>query len=301
MSIRHALLSLFLVLAAPAAAQELEPRAFSQVPVGMNFAILSWGYAGGDVIFDSSVPIEDATGNIQTITAGYVRSLGLWGKSAKLAVLVPYSAGDWEGQLDGSHAATSRTGFRDPAVQLSVNLIGGPALRMRDLALTTERTVAGISVLATAPLGRYDPSKLINLGAGRWMVRPRLGVSHSTGRWTVEFMGSVRLYQDNGDFYGGSTLAQDPLWSATADVLYRFRRGFWLGLGGALVTGGRTIVDGDAKNTYQKNHRLGAILAYPLNTQHSLKLLYVAGLRTTVGSDFDTVSLAWQMRWGGMD
>jgi len=299
--VRHVFLFFVLVLATPATAQELEPRAFSQVPVGMNFAVLSWGYAGGDVIFDSSVPIEDATGNIHTITAGYVRSLGLWGKSAKLAVLLPYSAGDWEGQLDGDHATASRTGFRDPAVQLSVNLIGGPALRMRDLALYKERTVVGISVLATVPVGQYDPAKLINLGAGRWMTRTRLGVSHSTGRWTMEIMGSVRLYQDNGDFYGGNTLAQDPLWSTTADVLYRFRRGFWLGVGGAVVTGGRTIVNGDAKDTYQQNHRLGAILAYPLNTRHSLKLVYVSGLRTTVGSDFDTVSLAWQMRWGGMD
>ena len=73
------------LLASTAAAQDLEPRAFSQTPVGMNFALLSWGYTGGDLSFDQSVPIEDATGRIELATAGYVRSFGLLGKSAKLA------------------------------------------------------------------------------------------------------------------------------------------------------------------------------------------------------------------------
>jgi hypothetical protein len=299
--VRHPLpwLALALLATAPVRGQELEPRAFSQTPVGMNFALLTLGYATGDLLFDQSVPIEDATGEIRTVSVGYARSLALFGASAKLAVVVPYGVGDWAGQLDGRRESASRHGFTDPAVQLSVNFLGAPALRMRDLTAYREGTVAGIAVLTTVPVGQYDPARLINLGTSRWAVRPRLGASHNTGRWTLEAMGSVWLYQDNDDFYGNRTLSQDPLWSCSADAIYRFRRGFWLGVGAALVSGGRTAVDGVAKDTYQRTDQFGAILSYPLNRRHSLKLVYVAGLRTRVGADFDSVSLTWQVGWGG--
>lgn len=45
---------------APASAQELEPRAYSNAPVGMNFFVAGYGYSGGGVAFDPSVPLADA-------------------------------------------------------------------------------------------------------------------------------------------------------------------------------------------------------------------------------------------------
>ena len=287
------------LLASTAAAQDLEPRAFSQTPVGMNFALLSWGYTGGDLSFDQSVPIEDATGRIQLATAGYVRSFGLLGKSAKLAALVPFGFGDWEGEVGGEQESTTRTGFLDPAVQLAVNLIGAPALAMGDMPRYRESTVVGLALLASAPLGQYDPAKLINLGANRWSLRPRVGISQRLGKWHVEALGGVRLFADNNDFFGGKTVTQDPLWTLTIDGVRQFRRGFWLSLGWAVTDGGQTTVDGITGDTHQHNHQVGAILAYPLGPRHSLKLMYINGLSTRIGADFDNVSLAWQMRWGG--
>jgi hypothetical protein len=52
-----------LVLAASlsprADAQTLEPRSFSNAPVGMNFAIAGYGYSSGSVAFDPAVPLTD--------------------------------------------------------------------------------------------------------------------------------------------------------------------------------------------------------------------------------------------------
>ena len=55
-----AALALFgLAAAVTAQAQELEPRTYSNTPVGMNFLLLGYAYSVGDVSFDTSAPIED--------------------------------------------------------------------------------------------------------------------------------------------------------------------------------------------------------------------------------------------------
>jgi hypothetical protein len=36
----------------------------------------------------------------------------------------------------------------------------------------------------------------------------------------------------------------------------------------------------------------------PVSRRHSLKLLATTGASTRTGTDFDTLSLAWQYRWG---
>ena len=41
-----------LLVAVPALAQDLEPRSFSQAPVDMNFAALTYAHATGEVLFD---------------------------------------------------------------------------------------------------------------------------------------------------------------------------------------------------------------------------------------------------------
>ena len=45
-------LGVSLALATTAAAQELEPRAYSPNPTGANFVLLAYGHSTGDVVFD---------------------------------------------------------------------------------------------------------------------------------------------------------------------------------------------------------------------------------------------------------
>jgi hypothetical protein len=53
------LLALLVLIPAQAAAQELEPRALTNVPIGWNFAMVGYRYATGNVLLDPAVPIED--------------------------------------------------------------------------------------------------------------------------------------------------------------------------------------------------------------------------------------------------
>lgn len=250
-------------LAGTAVAQDLEPRSFSQTPVGMNFVALFYGLAGGEVLFDQAVPITDAHGTVNTLGAAYVRTQGFFGASSKVKVVIPYAWGDWDGYLSGDYVSTSRTGFSDPQIQWSVNFLGAPAITMSEMRTYNKHTVVGASLQVSVPLGQYDPEKLINLGQNRWGLRPRLGFSHSKKGWTVEGMGSVWLYTENPDFYGGHKVTQDPLWSMQGNVIRQYRSGIWFGLGFGISRGGKVASDGIYTDTYKKNTRWAAVFPIP--------------------------------------
>lgn len=287
-----------LVIAVPVAAQDLEPRAFSPVPTGVNFAALGYGYSFGNVLLDPSVPLEDGTGKVHSAIGAYVRTFSFFGMSAKADAIVPFAFGDWEGKLAGQDTTRSATGFGDLGMRLAVNFVGAPAMTAREFASFEQKTVVGASLRVLAPLGQYDNDRVINLGTNRWTFISRVGVSRKLGRWYLEAVGSVSLYTDNPDARG-QTLSQDPFYAITGDVTYVFRNGAWVSANAGLGAGGRVSVGGAASSDRQQNTRFGATLAYPLNRRSSLKLAWVTGVSTRLGADFDSVILLYQYRWGG--
>jgi hypothetical protein len=280
-------------------AQDLQPRAFSPAPAGLNTVLVGYALSSGNVFFDQALLIEDATGEVHGITAAYVRTLGFFGKLAKFSAIVPYAFGDWEGKVDGVPASTSREGFADPRVQLAVNFIGSPAVKLKDFRTYSEGTIVGASLLAVLPLGQYDATKLINLGSDRWAVRPRLGFSSRVKRLTLEAMADVWLFTDIPEAFGGTTISQEPIWALHGNVIYVFKRGLWAGVSGGTANGGRTTVNGIEKDNVQKNSRFAATLALPLNRKLSLRFFYINSVKTALGADFDFYNLSVQYTWGG--
>jgi hypothetical protein len=62
-----------------AGAQSLEPRAYSNLPNGMNFLIVGYAYQQGEVLLDPSLPLKDVSMQIHSAVPAYVRSLDLLG------------------------------------------------------------------------------------------------------------------------------------------------------------------------------------------------------------------------------
>lgn len=290
-----------LAVPVPAAAQDLEPRAFSNAPVGMNFVLAGYAFSTGNVLFDDALAaalrIEGASGKLHQGVVSYVRTIGLFGLSARVGAIVPVVAGRWEGMLADTFATVSRAGLGDPRLLFSIGLIGAPALRGAGFVRYRERTVVGASLQVIAPLGQYDSARLINLGSNRWAFKPRVGVSHTGGRWTFEFYGAIWLFTDNPDALG-QRVEQDPIYAIEGHVIHSFRPGLWLAVDAGYGTGGRSRIGGELKDDFRKDARCGAQLAIPLARRHALKLIYVTSLATTIGADFDTVSLLYQFRWG---
>ena len=282
-----------------ARAQDLEPRAFSPAPVGLNIALLGYTNSQGNVFFDRALLIEDATGEVHSATGAYVRTFGISGMSAKFSTVIPFAWGDWKGVVDGVPASTSRRGLADPRFQLAVNFVGAPAVSLKDFAAYSEGTIVGASLLMIVPIGQYDPTKLINLGSGRWSFRPRVGLSNRLGRWTVETMVDAWFFTTIPEAYGGTVIAQDPIWTIQADLIYRFKKGFWIGVIGGLADGGRTTVNGVKKANAQRSTRLGMTLAVPLTARHSVRFFYANSVSTRLGADFNLLNISLQYRWGG--
>src|ERR1044072_7881690 len=76
--------------AGSARAQEIEPRAYSPSPTGVNFLIGYAGYSEGGVLTDPSLPVTDIEAKIDAIGWGYGRTFSFAGRSANLGVSVPY-------------------------------------------------------------------------------------------------------------------------------------------------------------------------------------------------------------------
>jgi hypothetical protein len=98
---------------------------------------------------------------------------------------------------------------------------------------------------------------------------------------------------------GGKTRQQDPIYSVQGHVLYSFSRGIWAALDATYYTGGQTTVNGVTGNDREGNSRAGVTVALPISRYNSIKLYGSSGVSTRTGTDFDTVGIAWQTRWGG--
>ena len=99
-------------LALPAAAQEIEPRAYSASPVGTNFAVLGYGGTTGDVVFDSSAPFTDVEAEVSTVSAAFGRVFALGGRQASLTLVAPYQWGEASGSI-GEDRKTAVNGVED--------------------------------------------------------------------------------------------------------------------------------------------------------------------------------------------
>ena len=58
------------------AAQDLTPRAYVLVPVESNAVNVTYAFADGELLFDPTVPIEDAVGTIHTPVFSYFCTIG---------------------------------------------------------------------------------------------------------------------------------------------------------------------------------------------------------------------------------
>ncbi|MFW2372257.1 MAG: transporter [Gammaproteobacteria bacterium] len=280
-------------------AQEMEPRAYSNAPIGMNFLLMGYGYSNGALLFDPSLPVQGANAAVNIGLAAYAHAFEFKGQSAKFAMVLPYAGLDANGVIDSVYHERVVSGLADPAIAVSVNISGAPALTFNEFLNYQQDTIVGATIKLSVPWGQYDPDRLLNLGSNRWSLKPELGISQALGKWIVEGAAAVTFYSDNNDFFGGQELEQAPIYSMQGHVVYNFSPGLWTAINMTYFTGGISKVDGIEKDNKLNNWRLGITLALPMNKFSSIKLAVSTGISTRTGTDFDAILLAWQYRWGG--
>jgi len=297
------LLLLSLGLAEHASAQDLEPRRWTHLPIGMNIVGAGYGYTEAKVFFSPVWKITDGTSRINSLGVSAIHTFNLAGKSARVSLALPYLSGRWEGDVDGEYQVIHRHGVGDPRLRLSVNLYGTPALEGSEFAQYraqhTTNTVIGASIAVTMPFGKYCDDCLINVGNNRWSVRPQIGVVHSRGPWSFELTGSLFMFSDNNSFVDDAVLKQKNIYAAQAHVIYDFKPGLWASISTGYGFGGRIRID-ELKTRFEVDNWVwAASLGSPIGKAQSLKLTWLSGrTQNLVGRDSDNLLLSWSTRWG---
>lgn len=292
-------LAIILITISGARAQDLEPRAYANAPVGINFLLAGFNYSEGGVAADPAVPLENAEIQANSFLLGYARTLNIWDMSGKFSMIVPYVGLSGTADFLGQPIPREIRGLADPRFGVTVNLFGAPALDLKEFKNYQQDLIMGVSLQVTPPLGQYDSNKVVNLGTNRWAFQPEIGISKRLGPVTLEFAVAVDFFTDNNDYLNGQSLEQAPIYATQGHLIYGFKSGIWCALDGTYYTGGRTTIGGKEHDTLQENTRIGATFAMPVNRNNSIKINASSGVSTRTGSDFDTVGLFWQYRWGG--
>jgi Putative MetA-pathway of phenol degradation len=292
-----------MTLAASCYAQDIEPRRWSHLPNGGNFAGLAYAYTEGDIFLNPVLKIEDGEFDLQTGAFKYIHAFDLFGKSTRVDLTQTYQIGTWSGLVNGVPASVDRDGWADSTLRFAVNLYGAPPLAGQEFyeyrkSVAACETIVGAGLLLQFPTGEYFSDKLINLGSNRYTFTPQFGVVHNRGKWSMELSTSLSFYTDNDDYFNGKKHEEDPYLVGQGHLIYTFMPGLWVGASAGYGYGGESTINRVSADDLKGNIGWGLSAGFPINRQIGVKIAYI-GTRTDqdTGSDTDTVSIGCAIQW----
>ena len=280
--------------------QDIEPRRWSSIPLGVNVIAAGYAYTSGDVFFDPVLGAEDVIYTGNGFVAGYVRPFRLGNKLARVDILLPISFSRWEGLLNGVPTSADRNGLADPRVRLSLNLTGPPPSGPKELqeyrATHPVFTTFGVSLAITVPLGQYSNANLINLGGNRFVLRPQAGMVHYWGPWSYEITTSLILFSKNNDFFNDGELKQKALFALQTHLIRQFKKRYWGSISAGFNQGAASIVNQQFNDDQRSNFVGAASVGTNFAGTQGLKLAYVySKTLKDVGATTNTVLVAWSI------
>lgn len=279
-------------------AQDLEPRFLSSIPLKTNFAGLVYGYSDGDILLNAQ-QIEGLNAKLNTAAAFYGRSFKLFNKPAKFDVALPYAFGELNALVEQVDTTAYRNGLVDPTLRVSIILIGDKALTLEEFVKRDiKKFKMGASVKIKAPMGTYDKTKLINLGANRWGLQLKTAASYQTSKKIIlEFHIDSWFFTENRSFNNGNSLSQKPLLTTQLHMAYLFNPKFWISGSLGQIAFGETAINGVAQDNNQNNSRFGFTASHKLPKLGALKLSVTNGLYISSGANFTTYLMGYSFTW----
>ena len=294
-------------LAGTSHAQDLAPRAYIITPLHSNAVNLTYSYLDGNIIFDGTVPITEATARVNISILSFSHSMNFFGRTANFSASLPYGVGNFRGTVANAETLVYRSGLLGSSLRFSVNLKGGPAMNVQEYSKWRQKTIIGVSIKLVPPTGQYDPTKLINYGTNRWALKPELGYSRRWGHWILDGYAGVWFFTTNSEFFshnqfspGTNTQSQSPTGSFEGHLSYDFKPRLWVSFDANFWFGGSTSINGAINEaTLQRNSRIGATASIPLSRRQAIKLSYSNGAYIRYGGNYQNVSVGWQYSWLG--
>jgi hypothetical protein len=275
-------------------AQELEPRAYAALPKNLNVIALVYAYSYGDVLTDPALPISNLTIRAHTIGGAYVRTFGFLNKLARVQIAMPMVFLDGRAKIGDRDTSVARGGLGDPKIRIGINLTGSPPLDKKDFKQYTQKTIFGVSLVTSVPIGTYVSDRRVNISSHRWGFKPEVGVSKRFGRIYAETYAGIWFYTSNKEYFVDRTLKQHPVFNLQAHVAYYFTNRMMLSVNTVWFDGGQTLVDDVPQGALLSNWRIGGTWAFPIAKSQSIKLQMNVGAFTASGYDYNAYSVAYQ-------
>jgi hypothetical protein len=276
------------------------PQVLAQVPARFYWKSLSDANAvpvivnsvsGNSNPFDPAHIVAPGSSIDATVAlAGYARTFAMFDRAAMAAILLPMGRISGDVTVAGRTFSQSTSGFGDPTLEFTINVLGPPAQKNIPDML---RYQPGFSVDLLAdlavPIGEYDSSQPLNLGQNRWYGRLGAPIVWQLGDWvpgrrtTLEFLPAVWFFGTN-DNYVGQTLKTDPLFQLDAHLTRDFTERFWGSLDAVWYNGGRATING-VQGEKLNNIGVGLTLGYTINDNLNLTVGYKSTVNDSAPGD----------------
>lgn len=283
----------------PVAAQFDGPRSYWKAPINTHAFGLWYMRLTGNASFTALQFDRDVSTTANVGIPTYNGYFGLFGRSGIVFAGLP--AGQLDVKLTGGppHIQQTSGGFADGMAILDVNLIGAPAMGVREFAEWRNRTVIDVNFAVKPPMGEYDPKRLLNLGSNRWSFRFGFPLTQGIGAWeigkrtTFELYPYIWFFTDNTDFLDGRTQTQDPMVQIETHITRDLTSWLWASTGYLYLGGGDTDVDGESSNGSLDGHFVGGTLAAQFTNGFQLFAIY-GGTFDSGGVDYTLLRLQLQ-------
>jgi len=280
-------------------AQFTDPRTYDNTPAGTNQLEFVYAYAHGNASIDTSVIVTGANIVLNQGLIGYTRYFGLVHRLVWVKASLPLAG--LNGSVTGTDIQGSSIGTGDSSYEVAALLKGGPALNVDQFANYKPITTVGMSLAITAPTGLYNPSKVLNLGSGRWSFKPEIAISHRFGpeqKWEAEGYANAYFFTDNTSYHGRELLRQGMLPGLEGHLSYSFIDSLWASIDTRYSFRGTSFVNGVNQNNSQQNLSLGSEVNVSLNPRNSLVFEFDKAIVHQNGPALSGFALKYNFTWG---
>ena len=295
--VRNSWLALALAIGLVAAAAS---PSSAQVPPRFYWKSLSGGHAvpviamslsgNANPIDPAHTVLPGASFEAIVAQAGYAHTFAIFDRAAMAALLVPMGRVSGDVTIAGLRFDEDASGFGDPLLEITLNLIGPKAIRnIPDLVRYEPGFSLDVLFDVAFPIGEYHSDQPLNLGMNRWFGRIGAPIVWQLGPWvpgrrtTLELFPSVWFYGDNDDFVGRK-LSTDPLFQLESHLTRDLAESLWVSFDVIWMVGGEASIDGVGGEKLN-NVGLGFTLGYQITDNLQLTGAYAATVNDNAPTD----------------
>ena len=266
-------------LSVPNNARAADPKSYVALPDGTTGVLFYSYHRTADNQYRDGKRVNsnaDYDMNLQILRPVYYKEVG--GYMTSVQALLPYG--------NVSVGSNNTVGTADPTL-----IVG-----FWPVADKSSKTWFAIAEYITAPWGRYDERRPLNMGANRWGFRTEASLAKGFGKFFIDLTPSVEFYTDNSDYlYGGNygrNLSTEPLYRMETHLTYDFTEKFMLSLGHYYERGGINETDG-VRYGKRDNHAVQLTAGIRFAPKHQLLLQYLEDVKIENGFKRSQIGLRY--------